>query len=261
MCRHLAYLGPPIPLAGPVLDAPHSLAHQAWAPRDMRGGTVNADGYGVGWLADDGPALLRRTGPIFSDADLPVTANAVRAGALLAAVRAATPGMAASAACCAPFTGDGWLFSHNGVITGWPGSMARLASAALPAEDLLALPAPTDSALLWALLRARLAAGEPPADAVAGLVADVAAAAPGSRLNLLLTDGRHLVGTAVGHSLWAREAAGSVALASEPWDTDQRWRPVGEGTLALADTGSGIAETALAVPAAADAAPGGGTAR
>jgi L-histidine N-alpha-methyltransferase len=43
MCRHLAYLGPPAPLSRWLFDAPHALARQAWAPRDMRGGgTVNA---------------------------------------------------------------------------------------------------------------------------------------------------------------------------------------------------------------------------
>jgi len=50
VCRHLAYLGPPVPLAALLYDPPHSLEHQSWAPRDMRGGgTINADGFGVGW--------------------------------------------------------------------------------------------------------------------------------------------------------------------------------------------------------------------
>ena len=45
MCRHLAYLGNPVPLAQLLFDAPHALARQAWAPRDMRGGgTVNGWG-------------------------------------------------------------------------------------------------------------------------------------------------------------------------------------------------------------------------
>ena len=44
MCRHLGYLGPPVPMKGLLFDLPHALATQAWAPRDMRGGgTINAD--------------------------------------------------------------------------------------------------------------------------------------------------------------------------------------------------------------------------
>jgi gamma-glutamyl hercynylcysteine S-oxide hydrolase len=50
MCRHLAYLGPPLPLAALLFDPPHSLVEQSFAPRDMRGGgRINADGFGVGW--------------------------------------------------------------------------------------------------------------------------------------------------------------------------------------------------------------------
>ncbi|TDD15844.1 ergothioneine biosynthesis protein EgtC, partial [Kribbella turkmenica] len=53
MCRHLAYLGPPVTLAALVLEPSHSLYEQSWAPDDMRGGgTVNADGFGLAWYAD-----------------------------------------------------------------------------------------------------------------------------------------------------------------------------------------------------------------
>ena len=37
-----------------------ALFRQSWAPRDMRGGgTVNADGFGVGWYADGEPTPVR----------------------------------------------------------------------------------------------------------------------------------------------------------------------------------------------------------
>ena len=50
MCRHLAYLGPPTTLSALVLEPPHGLLRQSYAPADMRGGgTVNADGFGAGW--------------------------------------------------------------------------------------------------------------------------------------------------------------------------------------------------------------------
>ena len=54
MCRHLAYVGPPVTLADLVLHQPHSLLHQSFAPTDMRGGgSINADGFGIGWLVGD----------------------------------------------------------------------------------------------------------------------------------------------------------------------------------------------------------------
>ncbi|GAA2661639.1 ergothioneine biosynthesis protein EgtC [Paractinoplanes durhamensis] len=235
MCRHLAYLGPPAPLARWLIDPPHSLVHQSWAPRDMRGGgTINADGFGVGWFpAGGGVVRYRRPTPIWSDTTLPALAASVTSGAVLAAVRSATTGMPVTETAAAPFGDDTWLFSHNGVVAGWPGTVAELAGA-LPPEDLLTLAAPTDAALLWALVRDRLRAGTPPAAAVAGVVAEVEAAAPGSRLNLLLTDGATLVATTAGHALSVRSDAGAVLVASEPLDVHPAWRPVPDRTLLVA---------------------------
>ncbi|MDG4797294.1 ergothioneine biosynthesis protein EgtC [Micromonospora sp. WMMD1082] len=236
MCRHLAYLGPPVTLRELLLDPPHSLLRQSWAPRDMRGGgTVNADGFGVGWYPDGGgaPVRYRRAQPIWSDPTIAGLAAVTSAGAVLAAVRSATVGMPVVDAAAAPFAEGRWLFSHNGVVRGWPDSMVPLA-AALPVRDLLTLDASTDSALLWALVRDRLRAGLGPARAVAETVTAVAAAAPGSRLNLLLTDGHTVVANAAGHALSLRAAPVSVLLASEPHDDEPGWREVPEGQLVAA---------------------------
>jgi glutamine amidotransferase len=234
MCRHLAYLGPPVPLSRWLFDAPHSLAHQSWAPREMRGGgTINADGFGVGWFAADGPVRYRRGTPLWSDPTLPRLAATLPSGAVLAAVRSATAGMPVNEESAAPFAGRGWLFSHNGVVAGWPDSVGKLA-AALPVTDLLTLPAPTDSALLWALVHDLLRDGARPVDAVLATVAAVEAVAPGSRLNLLLTDGSTIIATTVGHALSVRRDDDAVLVASEPLDDDPGWRPVPDRTLLVA---------------------------
>jgi glutamine amidotransferase len=236
VCRHLGYVGPPVPLGALLFDPPHSLAHQSWAPADMRGGgTINADGFGVVWYAVDGPVRIRRDRPLWSDADLPRLAGAVRSGTVLAAVRSATVGMPVTEAAAAPFLDGRWAFSHNGVVAGWPDGVAALA-ARLPVRDLLTLDAPTDSALLWALVRHRLRGGTALPDAVADTVVEVAAAAPGSRLNLLATDGSVLVASAAGHALSVRAgpAGAGVVVASEPLDADPAWRPVPDGHLLVA---------------------------
>ncbi|MEU7949064.1 ergothioneine biosynthesis protein EgtC [Micromonospora taraxaci] len=240
MCRHLVYLGPSVTLAEVLFDPPHSLVRQSWAPRDMRGGgTINADGFGVGWYPGEGePVRYRRAQPIWSDPTIAQLAAVTRAGAVLAAVRSATVGMAVLDGAAAPFAEGRWLFSHNGVVRGWPDAVVPLA-AGLPVRDLLTLDAATDSALLWALVRHRLRAGDDPADAVGRTVADVAAAAPGSRLNLLLTDGRRAVASVAGHALSVRESPGAVLLASEPHDDGPGWRAVPEGHLVLA-TADGV---------------------
>ncbi|GAA3886187.1 ergothioneine biosynthesis protein EgtC [Saccharothrix violaceirubra] len=228
MCRHLGYLGPAVPLSGALVDAPHSLVHQAYAPRDMRGGgTVNVDGYGVGWYPAPGAAPLRyrRAGQVWADANLLALSRVTVSGAFLAAVRSATVGMPVVDTACAPFTDGRWLFSHNGRVIGWPDAVAPLASR-LPVTDLLTLDAPTDAALLWAVVRRRLAEGADPTSALETVVSEVEEAAPGSRLNLMLTDGTVLVATTWWHALWVRSGAGAVTVSSEPLDDDPAWKEV-----------------------------------
>jgi len=239
MCRHLAYLGPEATLSSLLLEPPHGLLRQSWAPRDMRGGgTINADGFGIGWYppsALDAPLRYRRVAPMWSDADLPRLAAGITARAVLAAVRSATVGMPVNEFACAPFTSGSWLFSHNGVVAGWPTSMAKLAPV-LPVTGLLTLDAPTDSALLWALVRHRLRAGEQPPHALAGVVTEVLAAAPTSRLNLLLTDGSRVYATTVGHALSLHHTAGRLIVASEPFDDDPAWLPLPDRRIVAADS-------------------------
>jgi glutamine amidotransferase len=239
VCRHLAYVGPPVTLSSLVLEAPHALLHQSYAPADMRGGgTVNADGFGAGWYPEPGgpAARYRSAQPMWSDASFAAVAAATRSGAVLAAARSATVGMPVTDTAAAPFAEGPWLFSHNGVVRGWPHAVAPLA-AALPVADLLTLDAPTDAALLWALVRHRLRAGADPADALADVVTEVAAAAPGSRLNLLLTDGTGIWATAWDHALSQRIDAHSALVASEPLDAGPGWRPVPDRHLVVAAPG------------------------
>ncbi|MEV5333256.1 ergothioneine biosynthesis protein EgtC [Streptomyces werraensis] len=236
MCRHLAYVGPAEPLGALLAGPPHGLYRQSWAPRRQRYGTVNADGFGVGWYAegDPVPARYRRAGPIWADLSFTDLARVVRTRALLAAVRDATLSGADAEAAAAPFASGAWLFSHNGAVPGWPGSLAPLA-ATLPAEDLLSLEARNDSAFVWALVLARLRAGDAMGQALADTVAEVAAAAPDARLNLLLTDGATVAATAWGDTLWhlARPGGGTV-VASEPYDDDPNWQEVPDRTLLAA---------------------------
>jgi len=235
MCRHVAYVGGPVALGELLVRPAHALLRQSWEPRTQDSGVVNADGFGVGWYAegDPVPARYRRPGPIWGDLSFADLARVVRSGAFLGAVRGATLPGADGEAAAAPFTAGPWLFSHNGAVGGWPDSLTALA-AALPGGELLRLEARTDSALLWALVLHRLRAGDAPGAALADTVREVAAAAPGSRLNLLLTDGERIAATAWRNSLWYLTGPGRVVVASEPYDDDPRWREVPEHTLVTA---------------------------
>jgi gamma-glutamyl hercynylcysteine S-oxide hydrolase len=239
VCRHLAYLGPQASLGSLLIDPPHSLYRQAWAPRLQRHGTVNADGFGIGWYAgsDPVPARYRRGEPIWGDPSLPDITRVTSSGAVLAAVRSATPGTAAGPEAAAPFGCGPWLFSHNGAALGWRdwGEAAYLSWAAASPSLLACLEALTDSALLWALTLQRLRAGLPLDAALAGTVGAVEAAGGTGRLNLLLTDGRSIAATACGDTLWyrqtapsapGRDGAASVTVASEPDDDEPGWTEV-----------------------------------
>lgn len=237
MCRHLAYLGPETPLPALLFDKPYSLLRQTWAPADMRGGgAVNVDGFGVGWYPAraGAPVRYRRSVPMWTDTGFASVADVTASSAVLAAVRSATVGMPVMDTACAPFTDGPWLFSHNGRIVGWPDSVAALAGR-LPVADLITLDAPTDSALLWAMVRDRLRAGAPAEEAVVSVTLEVAAAAPGSRLNMMLTDGRVLVATRWWHSLSVLTTPESVVVSSEPWDDDDRWSTVADRQVVTAE--------------------------
>jgi glutamine amidotransferase len=231
MCRHFAYLGPPVPLHALLFAPPHGLVRQSYAPRRQRHGLLNADGFGVGWYPADGiPARYRRSVPIWGDANLAELARVVSAGAILAAVRSATAGHPVQEGANAPFSAGRWLFSHNGALPGWPESAAPLA-AGLSFAALARVHTLTDSALLWALLLDRLEGGEDPAEATAAVTA-AAHGATGGRVNLLLHDGERIVATTAGDTLCYLRGAHpgpdgqptpGVIVASEPFDDSAGW--------------------------------------
>jgi len=216
------------------------------------GGTVNADGFGIGWFDGD-PARgavarrYRRERPMWSDASLPDLAASVVSGAVVAAVRSATVGMPVTESACAPFVQGSAMFSHNGVVDGWPDSVVPLATS-LPPAALMAMEAPTDSAFLWALVQERLRVGDSGAEALSAVVTDVLALAPRSRLNLLLHDGSHIAATTVTHALWVRQDGDSVTVSSEALEPDDaRWQAVPDLSL-LEATATGASIHSLADP-------------
>jgi gamma-glutamyl hercynylcysteine S-oxide hydrolase len=239
MCRHLAYLGPAATLRSMLIDPPYGLYKQAWAPRFQKPGAINADGFGVGWYpdGDHSPVRYRQAVPIWTDESFYEISAVTRTGAVLGAIRNATPRTSHGPAAAAPFKHGRWLFSHNGAVNGWPESTAALA-ATLPAVSLLELEARVDSALLWALVLHRLREGLAPTEALAGTAEALHAAGVTGRFNLLLTDGRTIAATTAGHTLYYRRTPDSVTVASEPGDDEPGWIEVPrDGSLVTATPG------------------------
>jgi glutamine amidotransferase len=207
-----------------LIDPPHGLYRQAWAPRRQGPGAINADGFGVGWYpADDAdPVRYRQAAPIWTDESFAEVAGVTRASAMLAAIRNATPRTSHGPAAAAPFKHGRWLFSHNGAVNGWPESTAALA-ATLPTIALLELEARVDSALLWALALHRLRQGAALAEALADTAEALRAEGVTGRFNFLLTDGQVIAATTAGHTLYYRQEPGCVTVASEPGDDEADW--------------------------------------
>jgi glutamine amidotransferase len=98
------------------------------------------------------------------------------------------------------------------------------------------LEAQVDSALLWALVQERLAAGATAGEALIQVVNAVSSVA-GGRFNFLLTDGTAIAATAAGDSLFWRAGRGCVVVASEPSDEDPGWQEVPDNSLLTATSG------------------------
>ncbi len=241
MCRHLAWLGAARSLQDLVVDQPHSLYEQSWAPRMQRHGTINVDGFGAGWYSPDrdAPVRYRRAQPIWTDASFASLAPTISSSCVLAAVRSATPGTAQDETASAPFTHDRWLFSHNGRLADWPAARAGLWPRAADVPDARA---PVDSALLFGLAVAAWQQGAPLAD---GLAESVLAARKhgGGRLTLLATDGSALAGVVSGEPMHVRQGEDGWLIASEP-DDDGPWRELDDDTVVHV-TAEGLTERRL----------------
>jgi glutamine amidotransferase len=239
MCRLVAHLGPPVALEALLYAPEHSLEHQSWAPRAQRYGTINADGWGVGWYdltTRAEPARYRTTRPMWTDGSFRSVAGLVRSGCVLAAVRSATAPSPVDEVNTPPFTDGRWLFAHNGAVHGWRDGVNTTVRATLSPARAGAIEGSTDSETLFALALDHLDRGADLAGALRSAVAAVVdhAAADG-RLNMVLTDGRELAATVWGDTLYLTRDEGGVVLASEPLDDVRAWDAVPDHSILSVD--------------------------
>ncbi len=277
MCRLLGYVGPRVSLDRVLYHPEHSLLVQSYAPRRQRHGTVNADGWGVGWYdlsVRPEPARYRTATPMWADARFPEMAPLVASELVVAGVRDATPGAPIEESGAPPFLADRFLFAHNGVIDGFrDGLGTELRRSLSPARERQLLGT-ADSEVVFALVLDRIDRGWAPADALVDVVRQLDGLTTG-RFNFLLADGLELVATVAGDSLFVLEvpAAQEVPratdgrstaapsfdraeggftneppmaryLVSEPFDDDDRWQEVTDHSLVRASR-DGLTITSL----------------
>lgn len=208
MCRHLGWLGREISVSALVLDPPHGLRVQSYAPRRQKHGLMNADGWGVGFFDGATPRRWRSTAPMWGDTSFDSVAPALRSHCVVASVRSATVGMPIEASATAPFTDGQWLLSHNGIVD----------RAVLPAD--LSAESVCDSAVLAALIFDR------GLDALGETIVKVGADDPDARLNILAANGSRVLATAWGDTLSMLRRDDGLVLASEPYDDHPGWEDV-----------------------------------
>jgi gamma-glutamyl hercynylcysteine S-oxide hydrolase len=226
MCRHLGWLGREVTLSALVLDPPHSLRVQSYAPRRQKHGLMNADGWGVGFFDAGVPRRWRSPAPLWGDVSFDSVAPALRSHSVVAAVRSATVGMPIEASATAPFTDGQWLLSHNGVVD----------RAVLPPS------ASAESVCDSAILAATIFAGG--LDVLGDTIAEIGAADPDARLNVLAANGSRLLATVWGDTLSILRRDDGVVLASEPYDDDYDWEDVPDRHL-VEVTAKGVTFTSL----------------
>jgi glutamine amidotransferase len=208
MCRHLGWLGRETSVSALVLDPPHGLRVQSYAPRRQKHGLMNADGWGVGFFDGASPRRWRSASPLWGDVSFDSVAPALRSHCVVAAVRSATVGMPIEASATAPFTDGRWLLSHNGVVD----------RDVLPA--LSTVESICDSAILAALIFSR------GLDALGQTILEVGGEDPNARLNIMAANGSRLLATTWGDTLSILRRDDGVVLASEPYNDQPGWEDV-----------------------------------
>ncbi len=155
MCRLLAYLGSPVSLAELLYNHEHSLINQSYQPQEMISGTVNADGFGIGWYddkKDTEPFSYKNTVPIWNDINLPSLSRYIESDCVVSYVRSATLGQALDLSNCQPFQRENLLFIHNGKIDKFRQTLYRAIRSELNDEIYQWVNGTTDSEHIFALL-------------------------------------------------------------------------------------------------------------
>ncbi|WP_077799934.1 class II glutamine amidotransferase [Streptomyces sp. JHA26] len=174
MCRWLAYSGTPMLLETLLYEPDHSLIDQSLHSR-LGVETTNGDGFGIGWFGPEmeTPAIVRETGPAWSNRNLREIAGHVRSSLFFAHIRAST-GSAVQQTNCHPFRHGRWMWMHNGAIAEYHRVRRDLALAVDP-RLFLDIEGSTDSEMMF-FLALTFGLEEDPPGAVArmaGLVEEI----------------------------------------------------------------------------------------
>jgi glutamine amidotransferase len=117
MCRLLAYMGSPIIIDKILYQPKNSLVNQSINAKEIEE-PLNGDGFGIGWYVPEvnyEPVTFVSVNPAWSNRNLKNLAPKIKAGCLIAHVRAASVGEV-SESNCHPFQYKNLLMMHNGGV-------------------------------------------------------------------------------------------------------------------------------------------------
>jgi predicted glutamine amidotransferase len=256
MCRLFALRSTqPTQVGASLMSSTCSLQQQSCGDRR---GECHDNGWGIGWYPAHGWYRVRSPRPAQEDPRYRALAASVLASTVLAHVRQASVGALAEHN-THPFMHGPWMFAHNGTLHGFAQDPERLRRL-IPTYLRQCIQGETDSEHAFYFLLSRLdevagsVGGPAEADVVSGIVGDsirtLADLFPGeaaepSLMNFVLTDGRVLVASRWGHTLFWLERRGlipdavdgpvskspeyrALAIASEPTTTESGWVEVPE---------------------------------
>jgi glutamine amidotransferase len=213
-------------------------------------GTVNADGFGVGWYVDSTelPGTYHRATPIWSDPDLPRFGRVVESRSIFAALRNATPGFPVDLPSSPPFVHGRYLFMHNGALQGFARRFRSALLEGIPESIRATLYGPSDAEMMFAMARSRLVEKEDTdAEGAAGVLREALEwvnervlrvaleKQVQASINMGITDGQAMVLCRLArgipaNSLYVRSDEEAVWVVSEPLDETGTWQQVPEDT-------------------------------
>ncbi|RUT07956.1 class II glutamine amidotransferase [Dulcicalothrix desertica PCC 7102] len=248
MCRLLAYIGTPVNLESILCKPEHSLIVQSYKPREMLQGTVNADGYGIGWYdlkKGSEPFIYKSIIPIWNDTNLESISRYVESNNILAYIRSATSGQALDMSNAQPFKYKNLSFIHNGRVEKFKKTLYRPMRTNLTDEIYSWIGGTTDSEHIFAMILNHLTTNpdktiEQALHVTLLELQEMAFSYDTSILaNLVVSDGKRLVASryAVKQQAptlyWVQDDANfpnSVIIASEPLFTGN-WQPCPENSI------------------------------
>ncbi len=251
MCRFVAYLGQPTTLESVISKPVHSLVVQSYQPLEMTAGTVNADGFGIGWYnrsVDPTPCVYTNVAPIWSDRNLPNLSRHIASDCIFANVRSATPGIPVDQSNCQPFAYRRFMAMHNGYIENFRFTLMRQIRESLRDEYYTAIGGSTDSEHIFALFLNYLHGQVVTLESIIGALHETLSQLAGwaeeldirVALNLAVTDGDYIVASRFANrgpapSLYFVKNAGlfatAAAIASERLWAGEEWVEIAESSI------------------------------